>query len=109
MYNEQDISLLLTAIKFSADKHRSQRRKGTDLPYINHPIDVVERPWRIGNVRDITVIAAAMLHDTVEDTLTTSDDVELRFGNEIRALVDEVSDDKNLQKEERSTPSSDSH
>jgi guanosine-3',5'-bis(diphosphate) 3'-pyrophosphohydrolase len=52
-------------------------------------------------VRDTSVIAAAILHDTVEDTLTTSEDVELRFGNEIRALVDEVSDDKNLEKEER--------
>ena len=101
MYKELDITQLLAAIKFSAERHRRQRRKGTDLPYINHPIDVAERLWRIGNVRDLSVMTAAILHDTVEDTFTTSAEIELRFGSKVRVLVDEVSDDKKLEKQER--------
>ena len=101
MFETQHLTLILTAAKFSADKHHNQRRKGTDTPYINHPIDVAERLWRIGGVRDVSVIAAAILHDTVEDTLTTSHEIERLFGPEIRALVDEVSDDKKLDKAER--------
>jgi GTP diphosphokinase / guanosine-3',5'-bis(diphosphate) 3'-diphosphatase len=100
--DEKQISLLLTAIKFSADKHRNQRRKGADAsPYINHPIDVADILWRIGSVRDIDTIVAAILHDTLEDTDATPSDIEALFGKEVLSLVQEVSDDKTLPKEER--------
>lgn len=101
-FNDNDISLLLTATKFAADRHRRQCRKGVDAsPYINHPIDVAETLWRVGEVRDVSVIAAAILHDTVEDTNATPNEIERLFGKEIRSLVDEVSDDKSLPKLER--------
>jgi GTP diphosphokinase / guanosine-3',5'-bis(diphosphate) 3'-diphosphatase len=99
---EKQISLLLTAIKFSADKHRNQRRKGADAsPYINHPINVADILWRIGSVRDIDTIVAAILHDTLEDTDATPGEIEALFGKDVLHLVEEVSDDKTLPKEER--------
>jgi GTP diphosphokinase / guanosine-3',5'-bis(diphosphate) 3'-diphosphatase len=100
--DEKQISLLLTAIKFSANKHRNQRRKGIDAsPYINHPIDVADILWRIGSVRDIDTIVAAILHDTLEDTDATPSEIEALFGEEVLSLVQEVTDDKTLPKEER--------
>jgi (p)ppGpp synthase/HD superfamily hydrolase len=100
--DERGISLLLHAIKFSAEKHRNQRRKGADaFPYINHPIDVADILWRIGSVRDIDTIVAAILHDTLEDTDTTPGEIAALFGKDVLALVEEVTDDKTLPKEER--------
>jgi GTP diphosphokinase / guanosine-3',5'-bis(diphosphate) 3'-diphosphatase len=100
--DERGISLLLHAIKFSAEKHRNQRRKGADaFPYINHPIDVADILWRIGSVRDIDTIVAAILHDTLEDTDTTPGEIAALFGKDVLAVVEEVTDDKTLPKEER--------
>jgi len=100
--DERGISLLLYAIKFSAEKHRNQRRKGADaFPYINHPIDVADILWRIGSVRDIDTIVAAILHDTLEDTDTTPAEIAALFGDDVLSLVEEVTDDKSLPKEER--------
>jgi GTP diphosphokinase / guanosine-3',5'-bis(diphosphate) 3'-diphosphatase len=99
---EGGVSFLLQAIKFSAEKHRNQRRKGADaFPYINHPIDVADILWRIGSVRDIDTIVAAILHDTLEDTDTTPGEIEALFGKDVLGLVEEVTDDKSLPKEER--------
>ena len=101
-FAEEDISLILKAVKFSAERHKKQRRKGVDgSPYINHPIEVAETLWRIGGVRDVNVITAAILHDTVEDTETTPEEVGEHFGAKVRALVEEVTDDKQLPKPER--------
>ena len=52
-------------------------------------------------ITDSEVIIAAILHDTVEDTDTSLEEVEAEFGKAVRDIVDEVSDDKNLGKEER--------
>jgi GTP diphosphokinase / guanosine-3',5'-bis(diphosphate) 3'-diphosphatase len=93
---------LLRAVSFAADKHRDQRRKGVEAsPYINHPIEVAELISRVGEVDDLAVLMAAILHDTVEDTETTLDDIESLFGAEVRDLVAEVTDDKSLPKAER--------
>jgi guanosine-3',5'-bis(diphosphate) 3'-pyrophosphohydrolase len=101
-FKEEDLSLVLKAVKFSADKHKTQRRKGAEgSPYINHPIDVAETLWNHGGVRDVTVIVAAILHDTVEDTETTLQEIEERFGSVVRSIVQEVTDDKTLPKPER--------
>jgi len=101
-FKQEDISLLLKAVKFSAEKHKTQRRKGAEgSPYINHPIDVAEMLWNAGGVRDIHVIVAAILHDTVEDTRTTPAEIEEHFGPAVRSLVQEVTDDKSLPKPER--------
>ena len=65
---------LLDALAFSADKHRLQRRKGAAAsPYINHPIEVDRVLAHEGGVRDNSVLIAAVLHYTIEDTETTVD------------------------------------
>jgi guanosine-3',5'-bis(diphosphate) 3'-pyrophosphohydrolase len=102
LFTEKDVALILKAVKFAADKHRHQRRRNEEgSPYINHPIDVAETLWRIGGVRDIRVLVAAVLHDTIEDTDATSQEIEAEFGAEVLALVEEVSDDKSLPKQVR--------
>jgi len=99
---EIDLNLLMKALSFAADKHRKQFRKGSEpIPYINHPIAVAELIVRTGKIRDGEIIAAALLHDTVEDTETTFEELEAEFGPAIAKLVAEVTDNKKLPKEER--------
>ena len=94
--------LLLQAICFAADKHRDQRRKDPGAsPYINHPLAVADVLARVGGVDDPVTLVAAILHDTVEDTKTSFNELEALFGPEIRAIVAEVTDDKKLPKAER--------
>jgi len=96
------IPLVLRAIEFAAWKHRDQRRKDERAsPYINHPIAVAEVLSRDGGVRNSEVLAAALLHDTLEDTETTSTELRRAFGPKIARIVQEVTDDKSLPKERR--------
>ena len=69
--------------------------------YINHPIGVAYQIVKIAKIHDVATLQAAILHDTVEDTECSLDEIEENFGKEVRDLVDEVSDDKNLDKMER--------
>lgn len=93
---------LLKALHFAADKHRDQRRKNVEAsPYINHPIEVAELLARVGGVTDLVTLQGAILHDTIEDTDTTPDELEEVFGPEVRGVVEEVTDDKNLPKSDR--------
>mgnify|MGYP000021979148 CR=1 FL=1 len=102
MFNEQDLTMFFRALNFAADKHRDQRRKGRDMPpYVNHLIHVANLLWNVGNVRDMPTLIAAILHDTLEDTDTTDDEVRTQFGAEVLALVQEVTDDKSLPKATR--------
>jgi guanosine-3',5'-bis(diphosphate) 3'-pyrophosphohydrolase len=97
-----EVGQLLRAVLFSARKHRGQRRKDEDAsPYINHPIEVAELIANVGGVGDLPTLMAAILHDTVEDTDSTAAELEESFGREVRLLVEEVTDDKRLLKEER--------
>jgi len=99
---KNDLTFFLKALNFSAGKHRHQRRKDTAAsPYINHPIEVANILWTVGGVYDEMTIIAAILHDTIEDTDTTPEEIRLGFGEDVLALVMEVSDDKNLPKPER--------
>jgi len=96
------LALVLAAADFAAVRHRDQRRKGEDAwPYINHPLRVADLLSRVGGVDDPEVIAAALLHDTVEDTGTHPEEIARRFGERVRDLVLEVSDDKNLTARDR--------
>jgi guanosine-3',5'-bis(diphosphate) 3'-pyrophosphohydrolase len=93
---------LLDALDFAAERHRDQRRKGVEAsPYINHPIRVALLLVDVGGVRDSHTLAAAILHDTIEDTETTAAEIETRFGPAVRRLVEEVTDDKWLPRHER--------
>ena len=97
-----DSIALLKALHFAADKHRDQRRKNVEAsPYINHPIEVAELLARVGGVTDLVTLQGAILHDTIEDTDTTPEELEQAFGPEVRSVVEEVTDDKDLPKAER--------
>lgn len=88
---------LLGAIHFAAQKHRDQRRKNPGrTPYINHPIDVANILLFEGGIQDPVVLIAAILHDTVEDTQTSLEEIESRFGKEVCKVVAEVTDEKIL-------------
>ena len=99
---EDQLKLLLKALSFAAYKHKNQRRKDVDAsPYINHPIALANILCNEGQVTDIKTICGALLHDTVEDTATTPDELEAEFGKAIRDIVMDLTDDKSLPKAER--------
>ncbi len=102
LVNEENVGLLLKAMKFAAEKHQKQRRKDSDAtPYINHPIAVGELLWNIGKIQDIAIVIAGLLHDTLEDTNTKPAEIQEQFGALVLAWVQEVTDDKKLPKAER--------
>jgi hypothetical protein len=97
-----DASLLLRACHFSSLAHAAQRRKDSACtPYINHPLEVAHILSSEGKVTDPAILVAALLHDTIEDTDVTGDDIEREFGASVRGYVEECSDDKSLPKEVR--------
>ncbi len=99
---EKDLALLFRTLAFAAHKHRDQRRKDAEAsPYINHPIALAEVLAGEGGVSDAEVLAAALLHDTIEDTATTADELRAEFGERIAAMVEEVTDDQSLPKADR--------
>lgn len=80
------------AIHFATKAHAGAVRKGTDRPYILHPLEAMAIVSRLTDDQD--VIAAAVLHDTVEDTPVTIEDLEREFGPRVAALVASVSENK---------------
>jgi guanosine-3',5'-bis(diphosphate) 3'-pyrophosphohydrolase len=97
-----ELAAVLRALAFAADKHRDQRRKDAAAsPYINHPIALANVLVREGGVGEPDVIAAALLHDTLEDTQTTPAELRTAFGDRVAGIVAEVTDDKSLPKAER--------
>jgi GTP diphosphokinase / guanosine-3',5'-bis(diphosphate) 3'-diphosphatase len=99
---EEDWGIFLDALRFAARKHREQRRQGLrEEPYINHPIALAETLWRVGGVRDPKTLAVAVLHDTIEDTATSPQELEGRFGIEIADAVVELTDVGWLEKTAR--------
>jgi guanosine-3',5'-bis(diphosphate) 3'-pyrophosphohydrolase len=97
-----DLPLVLQALAFAADKHRDQRRKDAAAsPYINHPIALANVLVREGAVSEPEVVAAALLHDTLEDTQTSPGELRTAFGERVARIVAEVTDDKSLPKAER--------
>lgn len=97
-----EISIILKALSFAAYKHRDQRRKDVNAsPYINHPIALANVLCNEGGITDEDVLCAALLHDTVEDTETTPEELTKFFGKTISDIVMEVTDDKALPKAER--------
>jgi GTP diphosphokinase / guanosine-3',5'-bis(diphosphate) 3'-diphosphatase len=102
MLPPDDFGLVVRALAFAAAKHRDQRRKDPAAsPYINHPIALANVLVNEAGITDPEVIAAALLHDTIEDTKTTPAELETAFGPRVRNIVEEVTDDKELPREER--------
>ena len=93
---------IISAISFAADKHRNQRRKDIEAsPYINHPIALANILANEASIEDEKVLVAAILHDTIEDTNTTAEELTAIFGAKITATVLDVTDDKSLDKHDR--------
>lgn len=96
------LSLVLKAVEFAAHKHKDQRRKDAAAsPYINHPIALAHILANEGGITDPEVICGALLHDTLEDTETSPQELETAFGTAIKNIVLEVTDDKTLPKDKR--------
>lgn len=96
------IARLIKAADFAALKHRRQRRKDAESsPYINHPLALARVLKLEAGVDDVDVLVAAILHDTVEDTQTTVEELAREFGGEVAGIVAEVTDDKRLPKPDR--------
>ena len=94
--------LVLRALAFAAQRHRDQRRRDRHAsPFVNHPIEVATLLADVGAVSDPTTLAAAVLHDVVEDTATTTDEVASAFGDAVARIVAEVTDDPALPRSER--------
>jgi guanosine-3',5'-bis(diphosphate) 3'-pyrophosphohydrolase len=90
------------ALELAAVKHTDQRRKGArGEPYINHLAEVARLLADATGGGDAVLIAAGLLHDTIEDTDTSYAEIEAAFGAEVADLVQEVTDDKSLPKQER--------
>jgi guanosine-3',5'-bis(diphosphate) 3'-pyrophosphohydrolase len=93
---------VLRAAHFAAWKHRRDKRKDADeSPYILHPLALAKVLWTEGDIRDPVVIAAALLHDTIEDTDTSVEELRGEFGAQVAAVVVEVSDVKWIGKTSR--------
>ena len=102
MKDPNTIAAILKALHFAATRHRDQRRKDVEAsPYINHPIEVAELLASEGGVTNLLTLQGAILHDTIEDTNTTPEELEAEFGADVRRIVEEVTDDKRLPKAER--------
>ena len=100
--NGSQLGTFVKAVAFAAEKHRNQRRKDADAsPYINHPIALDNVLANEGGVSDATVLCAAVLHDTIEDTETTENELTTTFGSHVSSVVLEVTDDKSLEKHVR--------
>ena len=93
---------ILAAAKFAAEKHAAQKRKGAAAePYVNHLIEVAQLIAGSSERLDTNLVMAGLLHDTIEDTGTTAEELERAFGSDVTALVVEMTDDKSLPKEVR--------
>src|SRR6266852_6439617 len=102
MSSSQDPCLLVDGLAFAADKHRRQRRKDAEAaPYINPPIALARVLAVEAGLSDAKLLAAAVLHDTLEDTQTSFEELKERFGAAVATVVLEVTDDKTLPKQQR--------
>ena len=102
LFDSQVLPEFIRALEFASRKHSTQRRKDPAAsPYINHPIALVSILAVEEGIHDPDVLCAALLHDTIEDTETTREELERHFGATIAGIVAEVTDDKSLEKQQR--------
>jgi guanosine-3',5'-bis(diphosphate) 3'-pyrophosphohydrolase len=91
-------TLVVRALGFAADAHRTQFRKDRETPAINHPIRLLQLLVDVGGVTDPLVLAAAALHDVLEDCEVGFPELEARFGSAVAGVVFELSDPPHLDK-----------
>jgi guanosine-3',5'-bis(diphosphate) 3'-pyrophosphohydrolase len=98
----EGLRLVSEAADFAARRHCAQQRKGHGHePYVNHLAEVANLLSMATNGTDAELVAAGWLHDTIEDTATTREQLVQQFGERVAALVVEVTDDMSLPKQER--------
>ena len=97
---EDTTDIILGAKKFAQEKHKNQKRKDGVTPYSDHLEGVVNRLKNLG-VTDKDVLCAAWLHDIIEDTDVTFDQINERFGREVAEIVLSLSKDQNILKKDR--------
>ncbi len=90
------MNIIEKAIQFATKAHEGACRKGTSLPYILHPLEAASIAAQI--TEDPEVIAAAALHDVVEDTSFTEKDIRVLFGNRVADLVMFNTEDKRRER-----------
>jgi (p)ppGpp synthase/HD superfamily hydrolase len=96
------VQRIFAAAKFAAEKHAAQKRKGEAAePYVNHLIEVAQLIASSSEQLDANLVMAGLLHDTIEDTGTTAEELEQVFGADVSSLVVELTDDKSLPKDVR--------
>jgi guanosine-3',5'-bis(diphosphate) 3'-pyrophosphohydrolase len=96
------LALVSLAADFAARRHAGQKRKGkAQEPYVNHLAEVAHLLASTAGKPDPVLLAAAWLHDTVEDTETQREEIEALFGEDVASTVIEVTDDKTLPKARR--------
>lgn len=99
---QNEMAQIVRAAYFAGEKHKDQRRSDKEeTPYINHPLELASILVDEGYVKDVDVICAALLHDTIEDTDTTYEELESIFGSVVTNIVREVSNDMTLSSTER--------
>lgn len=96
---EDTTDIILGAKKFAQEKHKNQKRKDGVTPYSDHLEGVVNRLKNLG-VTDKDVLCAAWLHDIIEDTDVTFDQINERFGREVAVIVLSLSKDQNILKKD---------
>ena len=97
-----ELLLVVRALEFAARRHSAQRRKGlAGEPYVNHLAEVARLLAEACGGRDAELVAAGLLHDTLEDTATGAAELEREFGPGVLGLAQEVTDDKSLPRQER--------
>jgi guanosine-3',5'-bis(diphosphate) 3'-pyrophosphohydrolase len=93
--------IVFEAAAFAARAHRHQLRKDNQTPYISHPFRVCLVVRHVFGFDDPRMLAAALLHDTIEDTNTDCDDIIERFGPEVARWVSALTKEKRLPHDER--------
>jgi len=96
-----NLTPLLKAISFAAQRHQGQMRKDKKTPYVAHPMRVSTILAQEFRVSDPDILTAALLHDTIEDTSTDWDDVAREFGSKVAGWVAALSKDKRVEEHER--------
>lgn len=90
---------VVRALRFAGERHGSQKRADGVTPYIAHPAGVVSILRHVGGITDKHTLAAAALHDVVEDTNTTLDEIRVQFGPEVAELITHVTNNPKLRGE----------
>ena len=99
MTDPLQLDAFMDAVIFAAQKHQGQVRKDEQAsPYVTHPLAVAKILYTLGKINDTSILIAAVLHDTIEDTNTTEAEIRDYFGEETLSIVLELTDDKSLKK-----------